>query len=202
MTDRDDAARDQLLDAAAELFMTKGFAGTADREIAKRAGVSYASLHFHFAGKDELLAELLQRSARPTAAEIAEIEATVPSGAHAAALYHLILADIRGLVEAPHNIGALRIMPDVTNSRAYLPFGFAYQDLTDAYVRLGAQAASPGVAATLSSRQLGQLLMQQVESVTDIRRDGETVTSEDARIIAASCLRVCGVDQETIAGLT
>lgn len=77
MTDRTDAGREQVLDAAAEPFMTKSFAGTTDREIATRAGVSYASLHFHFAGKDEILAELLQRSARPTVAEIAEIEATV-----------------------------------------------------------------------------------------------------------------------------
>lgn len=202
MTDRTDAARDQVLDAAAELFMTKSFAGTTDREIATRAGVSYANLHFHFAGKDEILAELLQRSARPTVDEIAEIEATVPPGAHATALYLLILADVRVLAEAPRNIGALPTMPDVTNSRAYVPFGFAYQDLTDAYVRLGAQVTSPEVAATLSTRQLGQLLMQQVEGVTEIRHDGKTVTSEDARNIAASCLRICGVNQETIAGLT
>jgi AcrR family transcriptional regulator len=201
MTDRTDAARDQVLDAAAELFMTKSFTGTTDREIATRAGVSYASPHFHFAGKNEILAELLQRSARPTVEEIAEIEATVPPGAHATALYLLILADVRGLAEAPHNIGALPTMPDVTNSRAYVPFGFAYQDLIDAYARLGAQVTSPAVTATLSTRELGQLLMQQVESVTNIRQEGEAVTSEDARSIAASCLRMCGVDQETIASL-
>lgn len=89
----------------------------------------------------------------------------------------------------------------MTNSKAYIPFGFAYQDLTDAYARLGAQVTSPEVTATLSARQLGQLLMQQVESATEIRHVGEPLTSEDTRSIATSCLRVCGVDQETIAGL-
>ena len=201
MTDRTDAVRDQVLDAAAALFMTKSFAGTTDREIATRAGASYASLHFHFAGKDEILTELLQRCVRPGVDEIAAIEATVPPGAHATALWLLILADVRALAEAPHNIGALPFMPDVTNSRAYIPFGFAYQDLVDAYARLGVQVASPEVTATLSARQLGQLMMQQVESITEIRNDGKTVTSEDARSIAASCLRICGVDQQTIAGL-
>jgi AcrR family transcriptional regulator len=202
MTDRTDAAREQVLDAAVDLFMTKSVAGTTDREIATRAGVTYASLHFHFSGKDEILAELLQRCVRPGVDEVAAIEAAVPPGAHATALHLLILADIRALAEAPHNIGALSFMPDVTNRKAYIPFGFAYQDLVDAYARLGAQVASPEVASTLSARHLGQLLMQQVEAVTEIRRAGQAVTPEDARSIAASCLRICGVDQETIAGLT
>lgn len=74
--------RDQVLDAAAELFVTRGFAATSTREIAEKVGIRQASLYYHFAGKDEILAELLQRSVRPTMDNVAKIEALVPPSNH------------------------------------------------------------------------------------------------------------------------
>ncbi|MFI5622662.1 TetR/AcrR family transcriptional regulator [Nocardioides sp. NPDC051685] len=193
------APRDQVLDAAAELFVTRGFAATSTREIAERVGIRQASLYYHFAGKDEILAELLQRSVRPTVDKIAKIEALVPPQTHATALYLLALIDIRTLTEAPHNVGILYGQSDVTNSEVYAEFHRARQELVDAYGRLGLKSASPDIAADTDARELGEMLMHSIEVVTEIRNGGKTVTPQRANRIAATALRMCDVPQETIA---
>jgi AcrR family transcriptional regulator len=66
--------REQVLHAAAQLFVTKGFAATSTREIADKVGIRQASLYYHFTGKDEILAELLERSVRPTVDRVDQIE--------------------------------------------------------------------------------------------------------------------------------
>ena len=191
--------RDQVLDAAAELFVTRGFAATSTREIAERVGIRQASLYYHFAGKDEILAELLQRSVRPTVDKVAKIEALVPPETHETALYLLALTDVRTLAEAPHNEGILYGQADVANSEVYAEFRDARQELVYAYGRLGLQIASPGVAADLDVRDLGEMLMHSVEVVTAIRNAGRAVTHERANRIAAAALRTCDVPKETIA---
>lgn len=191
--------RDQVLDAAAELFVTRGFAATSTREIAEQVGIRQASLYYHFAGKDEILAELLQRSVRPTVDKIAKIEALVPPETHETALYLLALVDIRTLAEAPQNVGILYGLPDVTSSEIYSQFRDARQELVDAYSRLGIQVASPPVLADTDARLLGEMLTHQVEITTAIRNLGMAVTREGAYGMAASCLRICGVAEVAIA---
>ena len=48
-------ARQRLLDAAVALFSEQGVAGTTVAEIAKRAGVTSAMVHYYFKTKDQLL---------------------------------------------------------------------------------------------------------------------------------------------------
>lgn len=191
--------RDQVLDAAAELFVTRGFAATSTREIAERVGIRQASLYYHFAGKDEILAELLQRSVRPTVDKVEKIEALVPPETHATALYLLALTDIRTLAEAPHNVRILYTQSDVTSSEVFAEFHHARQELVDAYGRFGLQAASPNVTSDIETRELGEMLMHTVEVVTEIRNAGTAVTPQRANRIAAAALRMCDVSQETIA---
>src|ERR1700749_4660992 len=52
-------ARDEILDAAAELFTSLGYASTSTRRIADAVGVRQASLYHHFATKDDILDALL-----------------------------------------------------------------------------------------------------------------------------------------------
>src|SRR5271165_5973830 len=52
-------ARDEILDAAAELFSSLGYAGTSTRRIADAVGMRQASLYHHFATKDDILDALL-----------------------------------------------------------------------------------------------------------------------------------------------
>jgi AcrR family transcriptional regulator len=48
-----------LLDAAAQVFARKGFAGASVEDIAETAGFSIGALYSNFGGKDELFVELL-----------------------------------------------------------------------------------------------------------------------------------------------
>ncbi len=59
------ASRDALLDAAASLFGERGVAATTTAEIAARAGVTAAMVHYHFKGRDALLDALVQERLGP-----------------------------------------------------------------------------------------------------------------------------------------
>ncbi len=56
---------DRILDEAEALFAERGFAATAVRDIAARAGVNPASLYNHFEGKQGLYEAVLERGLRP-----------------------------------------------------------------------------------------------------------------------------------------
>jgi len=51
-------AQERVLEAAANLFWTKGYAQTTTREIAARLGIQQASLYHHVASKEDLLCQL------------------------------------------------------------------------------------------------------------------------------------------------
>lgn len=55
--------RQTCLDAAERAFASRGFAGTGLREIAAGAGVSIATLAYHFGSKEKLYGEVLARVA-------------------------------------------------------------------------------------------------------------------------------------------
>jgi AcrR family transcriptional regulator len=57
--DRAERTRNAILDAAAEAFEARGFAGTSLSDILARAGVTKGALYFHFASKEELAKELI-----------------------------------------------------------------------------------------------------------------------------------------------
>ena len=63
-SDADVPPREEILDAAAGLFVSQGLAATTTRQIAERVGIRQASLYYYFAGKDEILLELLTQSVR------------------------------------------------------------------------------------------------------------------------------------------
>jgi AcrR family transcriptional regulator len=55
-----DRRRRDLLDATFTLIAEKGFEGLRTRDIAARAGVNIATLHYHFGTKEALLAALME----------------------------------------------------------------------------------------------------------------------------------------------
>ena len=66
---RKDARPQELLDAALELFVEKGFAATRSEEVAARAGVSKGTLYLYYPSKEELLKAVIRQA---LAAKIAE----------------------------------------------------------------------------------------------------------------------------------
>ncbi len=61
MKKRDGMTKDRILDAAEELFASKGFDGAKVQEIATLAGVNKAMLYYYFKDKDELLIAVVGR---------------------------------------------------------------------------------------------------------------------------------------------
>lgn len=59
---RKQARPQELLDAALELFVEKGFAATRAEEVAVRAGVSKGTLYLYFPSKEELLKEVVRQN--------------------------------------------------------------------------------------------------------------------------------------------
>jgi AcrR family transcriptional regulator len=60
----------RILDAAEATFAERGFAGTATREIARRAGVPFGTLHYHWGSKQQLWEAVFQRLADRTRATV------------------------------------------------------------------------------------------------------------------------------------
>jgi AcrR family transcriptional regulator len=63
-------ARDEILDAAGELFTTLGYTATSTRSIAESVGIRQASLYHYFKTKDDILCALLGQTVSPTLAFI------------------------------------------------------------------------------------------------------------------------------------
>ncbi len=55
------STRDNILDAAEEIFVNKGFSGSSMKSIAERAAVAKSLLYHYFASKRELWDEVIHR---------------------------------------------------------------------------------------------------------------------------------------------
>jgi AcrR family transcriptional regulator len=62
--------RDAILQAALELFVERGFHGTAVPEVAERAGVGAGTIYRYFASKEALVNELYQREKSTLSARV------------------------------------------------------------------------------------------------------------------------------------
>ncbi|MGK9220550.1 MULTISPECIES: TetR/AcrR family transcriptional regulator [unclassified Microbacterium] len=172
--------RQEILDAAAALFAERGYAATSTRQIAERAGMRQASLYYHFGGKEEILLALLQASVLPTLERAADfLDEPDPREA----LRELAMADVRTLLEEPHNIGTMYLSPE-TAAEPFAPFRAARAELARVYGTL-AQRIDPTVDGAFA----GACCMQLVELVITLRRDG-AATDGIAERIADACLRV------------
>lgn len=148
------SARAEILDAAAELFASRGYAATSTRLIADAVGVRQASLYYHFATKEQILAELLSATVQPSLDYAASLTGRTP----AAALHALVVYDVGVLLGARWNIGLLYALPEVASE----PFARFRDD----------RARLRQVYRDLSgSGVLGDLAFGLVESVIVMRRD-------------------------------
>lgn len=175
--------RQEILDAAAALFTELGYAGTSTRAIADRVGVRQASLYYHFAGKDEILLELLEASVRPTLEVVDGLRGR--SRDAAATLHALVVIDVGTLLAGPLGVPALYLAPEVQ-----LPVFQDFRDhraqLRDVYADLAARAAPPG--HPVPPAVLGQACLHLVEMVTSL-----PAVPDVAEHVAATCLAAVGV---------
>jgi TetR/AcrR family transcriptional regulator, cholesterol catabolism regulator len=118
-------SRQRILDNAARLFRANGYAATSLGDIAAASGMRTASLYYHFASKEALVAAMLQISAERTSAAAAAAVAALPVNApFAARLAAAIAAHLEQLLgHADYTSADLRIINQVPESvrRAVLP---------------------------------------------------------------------------------
>lgn len=72
------ARRRDILDAAVEIFGSKGFTGGTLQEIADQVGMTHAGILHHFGSKDQLLLEVLRHRDETDVADLEEQH--IPSG--------------------------------------------------------------------------------------------------------------------------
>lgn len=179
--------RADVLAAAAALFGTRGYASASTHAIAEAAGIRQATLYHHFARKQDILLALLLDTVQPSLDVAAELLARDEEPA--ARLWALCVADVTLLAEAPHNTGALYLLPEVSDA-AFEPFRERRSELETTYRTL---VAACGVAAAAAG---ASLVLALVESVILQRKGGQTATL-DATTIAAAALRVLDLDAAT-----
>ncbi|MFD9409561.1 helix-turn-helix domain-containing protein [Streptomyces sp. NPDC059989] len=186
--------REELLCAAAELFTVQGYAATTTRAVAERAGMRQATMYHYFAGKEELLAELLESTVAPSLVLARQLLAD--SGRPAARrLWELCRSDVLQLCGGPYNLGALYLLPEVADAR-FAPFRRMRGELKDAYRAL---LGGTAVGAELDGDKDGltlrnDLVFGLIEGVMLVHRaDPARPVAAFAEATADAALRVAGV---------
>jgi AcrR family transcriptional regulator len=186
-------ARDEILDAAGELFTTTGYTGTSTRTIAEAVGIRQASLYHYFRTKDDILCALLSQTVTPTLSFIPTLATADPPLSNAGHLHALAAFDGHQLLNGRWNLGALYLQPELRGA-GLEAFWSDRERLRLHYLSLSrAITAETGVAATAA-----ELPFRLVESLVNMwadRRDDDRTGLP--MHVADACLRVLGVADAT-----
>jgi len=184
------SAREEILDAAAQLFTEQGYAATSTRAIAESVGVKQASLYYHFASKEQILVDLLLATVQPSldAAERLAALAAPP----AVELWALAAYDVRLLCSGRWNLGALYLLPELRADR-FSAFHGPRARLREAYGAVIDRGSNGGGFDVPDLETATRLAFGLVESVIVLRQEGavqETDTVSTA--VADGVLRLLG----------
>jgi AcrR family transcriptional regulator len=180
-------AREEILDAAAELFTNLGYTSTSTRRIADAVGMRQASLYHHFATKDDILDALLAGTVDDPLRLAAELLGE--PGASAPRLHVLIVSDATQLCASRWNLGALYLLPELRVDR-FEPFRVRREELRAHYRRL----AGGVIAECDGPAEADDLPFRLVESVINRRSDDGGCPPEQPWVIADGALRTLGFD--------
>jgi AcrR family transcriptional regulator len=189
------SGREQILDAAAEMFSQQGYGAASTRRIAEAVGVKQASLYYHFSSKEDILAGLLAGTVKPSLSFAAKLPSS-KQPAHAQ-LYALTHFDVTVLCSAPSNIGALYFLPELKAER-FAEFRRDRQLLRKAYGRRIAAGVRAGTFTVSSTKVATELVFALAESVIGMRSDGTRIAPELPEMIATSCLRLLSCPESDI----
>ncbi|MDT0308728.1 TetR/AcrR family transcriptional regulator [Streptomyces sp. DSM 44917] len=195
------SAREELLNAAAALFTSYGYAATTTRAIAERAGMRQATMYHYVGGKEDLLAELLESTVTPSLALAGRLLAEEDRTAEER-LWELCRSDVELLCGGAHNLGSLYLLPEVRGDR-FAGFRRVRAELREAY---GALLAATGPGAALGKEELAlrtDLVFGLIEGVILVHRSHAAQASDGphaGRTVAAfaaatadAALRIAGV---------
>ncbi|MDX1448444.1 MAG: TetR/AcrR family transcriptional regulator [Acidimicrobiia bacterium] len=129
-----ESGRERITDAAAELFVERGYAQTTLRDIAAAAGIKAGSIYYHFESKESLLLDILHQgiSVMEEAFTEAAIQTRDAAGAervHAHVLAHLSALFDHGPYTTNH-VSAFHIAPETVRAKV-IPDRDRYERMWD-----------------------------------------------------------------------
>lgn len=161
-------AREEILDAAAELFTQAGYAATSTRAIAEAVGIKQASLYYHFANKEQILFDLLLTTVQPSRVVAAALLRD-PSPA-AVRLWTLAAYDVSLLCSGRWNLAALYLLPELRAER-FSEFHAERRLLRQDYGALIAAAVAEGDVTVEDLATATYLAFGLVETVIPLRQE-------------------------------
>ena len=190
-------ARDEILDAAGELFTTLGYTRTSTRSIAESVGVRQASLYHYFKTKDDILCALLSKTVTPTLAFIPTLLGAEPALTAAEHLHALATFDGDQLLSGQWNLGALYLLPELRDA-GLEPFWSDRERLRLHYLAL----SSAVVDQTGVHQAAADLPFRLVESLVNMWAvPGGPERSDLPVHVADACLRVLGIPDAATPGV-
>ena len=181
--------QEEILQAAAELFASEGYTATSTRTIAQAVGLRQASLFHYYPRKETILAELLDRTLRPTLDMSRRLE-QADLGPEAT-LWVLAERDVGNLCAGPHNLGALQLLPEARGDQ-FAWFWRRRQRLSSFYrraIRAGVEADVFPAGAGPTAPDLVFGLVESVITAKAVVRADPTTPAQ----IADAALRMLGV---------
>jgi AcrR family transcriptional regulator len=104
--ERAEATRAQLLDVAAELFASRGYAAVGTEDVVRQAGLTRGALYHHFADKRELFAAVHERVEQELVAALGE---RMAAARDTATPVELLIIGMRSFLDACVHPAVLRI---------------------------------------------------------------------------------------------
>ncbi len=174
---KEPVGRERILDAAAQLFVERGYAATTTRQISSSVGIKQPSLYYHFPNKGAMLVELLVATAEPSVHAARELLADA-SRSPLERLLELMRFDVHLLASGAWNLGSLYLLPE-TSAPECEPFRLLREELKDTYSALVAAARDAGEAQLTDAGRAAALLFSLVEGVI-LRRNDDPALDPDA----------------------
>jgi AcrR family transcriptional regulator len=190
-------ARDEILDAAGELFTTHGYAGTSTRTIAESVGIRQASMYHYFKTKDDILCTLLGQTVAPTLSFIPTLLSADPALTAAEHLHALAAFDGGQLLGGQWNLGALYLLPELREARLE-PFWSDRERLRLHYLDLS-RAVIEQTGINAAAADLPFRLVESLVNMWSLPAGRER--TELPVHVADACMRVLGISEDATSGL-
>jgi AcrR family transcriptional regulator len=184
--------REQILEVAGRLFTAQGYAATGTREIAAAVGLEQPSIFHWFARKEDILAELLDRTVSPALAtgdllkdKRADLEER---------LYALARGDVANLCSGPVNLAALQLLPEA-RGEAFTSFWARREELKEQYGSILRELRQAKRLAVTPVGLATDLVFGMVESVINwFDREGAYTSDQVADAVATAVVRAAVAD--------
>ena len=191
-----DDTRDQLFDAAAQLFRELGYEATSHADISAEADIGRTTFYEHFSSKEDLLVQMVRRDLPPLVTEIIEtVDSSLPADERLKELARLMVefvgTDHIGLIlhtEVPHLSPQAQDQISEAHTGLSMAFASTYREGVESGVfRL--------VPPRLAGRMMEQMIMTGGKAVMDSDEPAQDV-GELAQYTAELVVSAFRVGQE------